>query len=206
MKKIKVLIVDDHKMIRDGLRSMLESHKKRYHFVIEEAETGEAGILQVKKSNYDIVLMDYQLPKLNGAETTREMLRFNPNINILGLSNYDESIYVENIINAGAKGYVLKNIDANELIKAILDTLNGKNYYSTEIAAKLLNPDKQKLSIREFEILRLIAAEHSTKEIADKLCLSKRTVEKHREHLLRKMKVSNTAGLLRQAQLCKLID
>ena len=73
MKKIKILIVDDHKMIRDGLRSMLESHKKRYHFVIEEAETGEAGILQVKKSNYDIVLMDYQLPKLNGAETTREI-------------------------------------------------------------------------------------------------------------------------------------
>jgi len=151
-------------------------------------------------------MMDYQLPGLNGAETTKAMMSHKSNIKVLGLSNYDESVYVKNILNAGARGYVLKNIDANELIKAISTILKGKYYYSNEVAAQLLNAGNEALSDREFEILKLIAAGNTNKEIAHKLFLSKRTVDKHREHLLEKMKVKNTVGLLRKAKLRKFIE
>ena len=219
-RKIKVLIVDDHKMIREGLRSMLEFEKKSYDFLIEEAASGEEGIEKIKKYDYDIVIMDYQLPKLNGAETTRAMLAYKPTIKILALSNYDEEAYVKNILKSGAKGYVLKNIDADELTKAITIILNEKNYYCNDVAIKLINSyeDKsnpiyvgeisipQKITLRELEVLRLIAEAYTTKQIAEKLFISKRTVDKYRQHLLEKMEVNNTVNLLKQAKVLKLIN
>ncbi len=206
MKKIKTLIVDDHRIIRDGIRSMLESYKSKYSFSVEGAASGEEGLVKIKQYHYDIVLMDYRLPKLNGAETTRAMLAHNPDLNILALSNHDETAFIENILEAGAKGYLLKNIDPDELIKAMTAIWKGKNYYCNEVAAKLLSPDKAKLSERQFQILRLIAKENTSEKIADILFLSRRTVDKHRQHLLQKFKVGNTAGLLREARLRKLID
>lgn len=221
MKKISILIVDDHKMIRDGLRSMLELHTDKYTFVIEEAETGEEGIEKIKQSHFDIVILDYQLPKQNGAETALSMLSCKPNINILALSNYDETLYIKNILKAGAKGYVLKNIDADELIKAITTILSGKNYYSNDVSNKLINLNdvvlehkpsrrklitEEKLSAREYDVLRLISEAYTNKQIADKLCISKRTVDKYRQHLLEKMHVNNTVSLLKQAKLLRLID
>jgi len=217
MKKIKIMIVDDHSMIRDGLRSMLESHRDKYVFLIEEAVSGEEAIEKNKKNNYDIILMDYQLPNLNGAEATQAMVDFKPGINILALSNYDESLYIKNILKAGAKGYVLKNIDSDELMKAITTILNGQNYYSNEVAVKLIHANDgsvktrkkssgKNLSSRELDVLKLIAEAYTNKQIAEKLFLSKRTVESYREHLLEKMHVKNTAGLLKQAKKLKLID
>jgi DNA-binding NarL/FixJ family response regulator len=164
--------------------------------------------------------MDYQLPKMNGAETTRSMLACKPNINILALSNYDESVYIKNILRAGAKGYVLKNIDADELVKAITTILRGKNYYSNDVAVKLIDVNDnvsgnkgyikilsgEKLSEREIAVLRFINEGYTSKQIADKLFLGKRTVDKYRQRLLEKMNVSNTAGLLKQARILKLID
>ncbi len=217
MKKIKILIVDDHCIIRDGLRTMLDANKSKYIFLFEEAASGSEGIEKIKKNKYDMVIMDYQMPDMNGAETTREMVKLKPNINILALSNYDETLMIKDILNAGAKGYMLKNIDSDELIKAISIILSGKNYYSNEVAVKLIhanddsikdekNPSKKNLSSRELDVLKLIAEAYTNKEIAEKLFLSKRTVESYRQNLLEKIQVKNTAGLLMQAKKLKLID
>lgn len=217
MKKIKILIVDDHSIIRDGLRSMLESYKSKYVFLIEEAASGEEGIRKIKKNKYDVILMDYQMPTMNGAETTRAMVNFDPDINILVLSNYDETLMIKHILKAGAKGYVLKNINSDELIKAIVTIMSGKNYYSNEVAANLINFDvnfskteevmsEKKLLKKELRILKLIAESLTSKQIAKQLGLSKRTVDNYRQRLLKKLRVNNTAGLLKQAKRLKLID
>jgi DNA-binding NarL/FixJ family response regulator len=196
---------------------MLDANKSKYIFLFEEAASGSEGIEKIKKNKYDMVIMDYQMPDMNGAETTREMVKLKPNINILALSNYDETLMIKDILNAGAKGYMLKNIDSDELIKAISIILSGKNYYSNEVAVKLIhanddsikdekNPSKKNLSSRELDVLKLIAEAYTNKEIAEKLFLSKRTVESYRQNLLEKIQVKNTAGLLMQAKKLKLID
>ncbi len=217
MNKISILIVDDHHIIRDGIRTMLQSHKNKYVFNIEESSSGEGAIEKIKKHNYDIVLMDYQLVNLNGSETTKALVKLKPEIKILALSNYDESLYIDNIMNAGAKGYILKSIDVDELIKAITTILNGQNYYSNEIAVKLISHSKDFLKVkknllknkigeRELEILKLIAESYTNKQIAQKIFLSKRTVDNYRYRLLKKMSVNNTISLLKKAKMLKLID
>lgn len=214
--RIKLLIVDDHKMIREGICSMLESHNSKCKFIIEEAGSGEEGIEKIMQSAYDIVLMDYKLSKLNGAETTRRMLSHRPLIKILAMSNYDETAYIRNMIQAGVKGYVLKDLDADELFKAMNVIKAGKNYYSNDVAVKLLSdggktrlstvtPSGEKLSARERQVLLFIADAYTNKQIATKLCLSSRTVDKYRQHLLEKMNVSNTTGLLKIAREYKFI-
>ena len=219
MEKIRILIVDDHKMIRNGLCAMLESYRKTHDFMIDEAESGEEALLQIKKSVYDLIIMDYQLPGMDGAETTRAIVDYNPIANILALSNYDETMYIENILKAGAKGYVLKNIAADELVKAITTILNGKNYYSNEVAVKLIDRQMnvkesillqslsscEKLSERELEILKLVAEEYTNKQIAEKLFISQRTVENHRYNMLEKMKVNNVIALLKKAREQRLL-
>ena len=211
LQKIKVLIVDDHRLIREGLRVLLKLENNQYNFIVEEATSGEAAIEKVKKNNFDIVLMDYQLPTLNGAETTRILLSLKPNVNVLALSNYDERAIINSFQKAGVKGYVLKNnIEAEELFKSITIILNGKKYYSNEIAARMGETKEtesgKKLCARECDILELIAQSHTSRQIADKLFLSKRTIDKYRGKLLAKMQVRNTAGLLIQAKKLKLID
>jgi len=236
MKKLKILVVDDHKMIRDGIRSMLELYKKRYAFSIHIAESGEDAVVKAKKGNYDLIIMDYQLPQMSGVEATREILKQKPLSRILALSNYDEQGNITNMLKAGAKGFVLKNIGPDELILAIETILKGKNYYSNDIAIKLIRinnaPSKSKkqkpgdskmvkedpevyvsgeieyeaLSDRELEILRLIVAECTNQEIAEALSLSKRTVDKHRQRMHDKLRVTNTVGLLKRAMELKLID
>jgi DNA-binding NarL/FixJ family response regulator len=213
MQKLKILIIDDHKMIRDGIRFMLESNKK-YGLSIEEAIDGYEGFEKTKNNEYDIIIMDYQLPRLNGADTTRMIISNKPESKILALSNYNEFMYIDNIIAAGAKGFVLKNIGPEELINAIEAILNDKNYYSNDVAIKLINfkndgYDKWKihgrfqkvdsLSKREMEILKLIVSEFTNEEIAIKLFLSKRTVDTHRQNLLNKLRIKNTAGLVKYA-------
>ena len=216
MKKIKILIVDDFKMIRDGIIYMLESQEKKYKFIIDQAETGEEAIEKSKKYKYDIIIMDYKLPKLNGAETTKEILLYLPKMKILALSNYDEYVNITDMLNAGAKGFVLKNIGSIELVTAIETILNGKNYYSNDVAIKLIHfgnknisYDKKKidpLTEREIQIIKLIAEEYTNKEIADKLLLSKRTIDKYRQLMMEKLQVNNAVGLLKRAMELKLIS
>lgn len=217
-KKVKILIVDDHKMVRDGIRAMLESQNKKYKFAITESDSGEDAIDKIiNDEDYDVVLMDYQLPKMNGADTVKEMVIYRSNIKVLALSNYDEHTYITNIMKAGAKGYVLKNIEPDELIHAIETIMAGKNYYANDVAIKLIDIESSSkrafdklgdhgVTRRELEILQMIAMEMTNDEIAQKLSIGKRTVDSHRQNLINKLHVKNTAGLIKCAYEYKILS
>jgi DNA-binding NarL/FixJ family response regulator len=208
-KDIRILIVDDQLLIRDGLKVMLESQADKYNFDITESETAAEAIRQCLRINFDIVLMDYQMPKMNGDEAIKNMLLYREALKILVLSNYDEYAYINNAIRAGARGYILKNIDPSQLMQAIETVLDGRIYYSNDVAVKLIDGDPKPKTVnlastysitkREMEILKLIVKEFTNEEIADSLCISKRTVDTHRQNLLNKLKVKNTAGLVKFA-------
>jgi DNA-binding NarL/FixJ family response regulator len=195
---VRLLIVDDHQMVRDGIRVMLESQNKTYTFVITEAENGEEAIKNVLKYDYDIILIDYQLPNMTGMETVERILLYKPTTKILALSNYDELTYINNMLKAGASGYILKNVEPVELIAAIKTILNDKVFYSNEVAIKLIESkkktassiDKYSLTKRELEILKLITQEKTNDEISN---------------LLNKLGVKNTVGLTKIAIELKLI-
>jgi DNA-binding NarL/FixJ family response regulator len=221
-KRVKILIIDDHKMVRDGIRSMLESQEKKYKFSIDEAENGSVGVTKAGKVHYDIIIMDYQLPFMNGVETTKAILANKPETKILALSNYVEYMYIDNMMISGAKGFVLKNIGPEEFIKAIETILGGKNYYSNDVAVKLISFDhsnipvvrlvRQKrdkfemLSKRELEILKLIAAEYTNEEMAVCLFISKRTVDTHRQNLMKKLDAKNIVSLVKFAYELKILE
>jgi DNA-binding NarL/FixJ family response regulator len=215
IKTLRLLIVDDHKMVRDGLRVMLSTFKKQMQFTVEEAENGEQALRKISQADFDVVLMDYHMPGISGAETIQRMLRFKKDIKILVVSNYDELPYIQNMLDAGAKGYILKNIEPFQLLTALKTVLENKIYYSSEVALKLLeitdkgkpntNRTDHELTRREMEILKLIALELTNEEIAEKLNISKRTVEAHRQNLLYKLHAKNTVGLIKAAYKLKLI-
>ncbi len=218
MKVLHLLIVDDHPIIRDGLRNMLESQKDYATFRVYEAENEAEAIEAVANNPIDCVIMDFQLPDKKGHEITASILEINPNLKVLGLSNYDEYAYALDMLKAGARGYVLKNVGVKDLVSAIEQIMEGKVYYSNDIANKLINHKLKQLLIeeessaarllddtpsplsnREKQIIRLIAGEYTNEEIAQKLSLSKRTVDNHRQNMLNKLQLRNTAGLVRYA-------
>src|SRR6185312_11513025 len=194
---VNILIVDDHKLLRQGLKKMLSSLKKYLNIQVTEADSGAQAILKINQKDFNLIIMDYQMPDTSGLETIRRILRFKPRMKIIILSNYDELVFVESVRDAGAKGYLLKDIESGELLKAITKVLAGNSYYSNEIALKLLESNenhkppnkfgKVKLTNREMEILTLIAMELSTEEIAEKLFISKKTVDTHRQNLRYKL-------------------
>ena len=206
---IRLLIVDDHQMVRDGIRVMLESKENFLRFEIDEAENGEIAIRKILKKNFDIVLIDYQLPGLSGTETLQRIRLYKKDIKVLALSNYDEFSYVKSMIDGGANGYILKNIEPTQLVNAIKSVLADIPYYSNEVALKLIDSAKNSdktvtapksgLTKREMEILKMIALEMTNDEIAKSLFISKRTVDTHRQNLLNKLHVKNTAGLIKAA-------
>ena len=215
-RNVRILIVDDHKMVREGIRSMLEFQESKFKFFINEAGDGEEGVEIAGQNPYDIIMMDYQLPGIDGADAARLILEKNSEAKILALSNYNEYMYIDRMIKTGVKGFVLKNVTPEELIKAIETILNGSNYFSNDIAIKLLNfqnngPDPRTrlqttkakiyndLSTREVEVLRLVGEAKSNDEIAELLSISKRTVESHKQNLLRKIGVKNTSELIKFA-------
>ena len=215
-KNVRILIVDDHKMVREGIRSMLEFQESKFKFFINEARDGEEGVEIAGQNSYDIIIIDYQLPGMDGADAARMILEKNPEAKILALSNYNEYMYIDRMIKTGAKGFVLKNVTPEELIKAIETILKGSNYFSNDVAIKLLNfgdsnPDSlsrlrnpkmkilEDLSSRETEVLKLVGEAKSNDEIAELLSISKRTVESHKQNLLRKIGVKNTSELIKFA-------
>lgn len=209
IKIIRLLIVDDHQMVRDGIRVMLESREDMVRFEIDEAENGEIAVRQILKKPFDIILLDYQLPDMTGADTLQKIRLYKKDLKVLALSNYDEVSYVKSMINEGANGYILKNVEPSQLIHAIESVLAGKPYYSNEVAIKLIdsandpqktvNARKSDLTQRELEILKKIASGKTNEAIAKELFISKRTVDTHRQNLLKKLQVNNTAGLLKAA-------
>lgn len=215
-KVVDILIVDDHKVLRQGLKKMLSSLKKYLNIQIAEADSGAQAILKINQKDFDLIIMDYKMPDTSGLETIRRIRRFKSRMKIIILSNYDDLVFVESVREAGAKGYLLKDIEPDELLKAINTVLAGKIYYSNEIALKLLESNENQktsnriaraeLTKRELEVLKLVAMELSTAAIAEKLFISKKTVDTHRQNLLHKLNAKNTAGLVKAAYKMELIE
>jgi len=202
MEKLSVILVDDHRLFREGLNLLLSN----FSFIgeIHEAANGEEFLSLLKGVKADIVFMDVNMPKLNGIEATRRAIEYDSDLNVIALSMYSDEDYYTKMIDAGAKGFILKNSGIQEVKSAIKHIIEGKNYFSQEILSGLLksiNRKKQpskstELSEREEEILYQICKGLSNREIADTLHISKRTVDKHRENLLLKTESKNTAGLV----------
>ena len=209
MSVIKVLITDDHQIIIDGLKSLLED--KEQIEVIAEASNGKEALDILNLLQVDVVLMDIDMPVMNGIEATKQIKAEYPETKVIILSMYKESGLIKTLIQIGADGYLLKNSDKDELVDAITRVASGQQYFSPDVTMSLLNktsekqsqfqPDKRvsELTQREIEILKLITEGLSNKEIGDKLFISHRTVDSHRTNLMKKIGVNNIAGLIRFA-------
>lgn len=217
VKKItRILIIDDHMMVRDGLKVMLSSFQHNMNFKVTEAASGEEAMRKLERMEFDLVISDYQMPGLSGAETVERILRFKPALKILALSNYDELPYIQRMMEAGASGFVLKNIEPAEMLNAIRTVLSGKLYYCSEVAVKLIDSPPEKiintrelkslLTKRELQILQMIYMEMTNDEIAHRLLVAKRTVDTHRQNLINKLHVKNTAGLVKAAVKLRLVE
>jgi RNA polymerase sigma factor (sigma-70 family) len=201
---VRVLIADGHRVLRIGLQVMLQEMSSWQRFVIDQAETTEEAITKVLANDFDIVVMDYYLPGRGGPKATELMMAKRPGTCILGWSYLDERTHAEQMIEAGAKGYLLKNIEPQTLLSAIRTVMGGRRFYSNEIAQRLLEPvvapaveeKLNRLSQREREVFRMTLEGLESREIADKLNISRRTVDKHKEHLVGKLGVKNALGLV----------
>ena len=210
---IHILIADDHQMFIDGIRSLLED--SRDIVVVGEARTGIEVLERCGEKQVDIVIMDINMPEMEGIQATRELLKRHPSVKILGLSMYNDREYISDILKAGAMGYILKNTGKESLLNAIATLQAGNNYLGDEVSKTLLNsfmkhpqtpPSMEKLSGREIEVLECIATGRTTHEIAEQLFISKNTVETHRKNLLYKLKARNTAELVNNAYKQRLIQ
>jgi len=204
----KVLLADDHHVMRHALRSLLE--KKTDLTVIEEAASGSEAVKLAHKLSPDLVLMDVSMPDLNGIEATRRIKRECSNTRIIALSMHADQQYVINMLKAGASAYLLKNCSFDELHGAIKRVMAGGSYISPQAADVLVDQFKsgadkangselEKLTSREREILQMIAEAKRSKEIAERLCISSKTVYTHRRNIMEKLKARNVADLTRIA-------
>ncbi len=203
---IKIVIADDHEIFRDGLKLMLSKYPEI--IFLGEAENGRELVQLVEQLNPDVILTDIKMPLLDGIEAAKKISASHPHIGIIGLSMFDEDDLIIDMLEAGAKGYLLKNSDKNEILEAIKTVYTHQPYYCRNTSSKLMqmiassrfNPytkkEKATFSDREKEIIALICQECTNKEIAEKLFLSQRTVEGHRLKILEKMDVKNTVGLV----------
>ena len=209
MKKISVLLVDDHVVVRQGLRALLTAAGGLE--VVGEAENGRRAVALARKTRPDVVVMDVAMPHLNGQEATRQVLKAVPGTKVLALSSYREDEYVRPMLQAGAAGYVLKQTAAGELLNAIREVHAGKTFFSHAIPMRLRswgdeapggNQPATKTgepTSREAEVVQLIAEGFSNKQIAAELGLSVKTVEKHRQQVMDKLHIHDIAGLTRYA-------
>ena len=210
MEKIRILLVDDHTVVRQGLRVLLESEPDIA--VIAEAETGRQAVQLAAKLLPDVVIMDIAMPQLNGLEATRQLIKQVPTAKVLVLSSYGDDEYVHQITEAGAAGYLLKQTAATDLIKGIREARKGNAFFSPAISKRLLEHYRESflkgmpvrrrtdlLTSREAEVLQLIAEGKPNKQIAADLCISIKTVEKHRHQVMNKLNIHDIAGLTRYA-------
>ena len=202
---VRVLLVDDHPLLRAGVRGQLEGQGEIE--VVGEAGDGAEGVRLAGESEPDIVFMDINLKGMNGLEATRAVLEAAPRTKVIIFSMHDDEEYVLGAIRAGASGYILKSRSPDELIEAVDMVRRGNTYFSGSIARFIereyikgvTEPEEPRLTRRETEVLKLIAEGHINKEIADRLSLSVRTVETYRERLMRKLDIHTAAGLTRYA-------
>ena len=210
METIKILLVDDHTIVRQGLRVLLEAESDIT--VVGEAETGRQALQMTRKLSPDVVVMDIAMPTLNGLEATRQISKEFPATKVLVLSSYSDDEYVHQLSEAGAAGYLLKQTAASDLIKAVREVRKGNAFFSPTISRRLLEQYREAflggtpvrkrgtfLTTREAEVLQLIAEGRPNKSIAAELCISIKTVEKHRQQVMNKLNIHDIAGLTRYA-------
>jgi two-component system response regulator NreC len=205
-RPIRILLAEDHDVMRAALRSLLDAREE--FVVVGEAGNGREMMAIIEQTTPDVVVMDINMPELNGIEATRQLCARFPRIKVVGLSVHVKGRMVSEMLNAGAKGYVPKSSAAKELLEAIRTVMDGKMYVSPEVLGDLVELRSQgasgetafkKLTKREREVLQLLAEGYSTKEIGDKLCLSVPTIHTHRQHIMQKLGTSSIADLVRYA-------
>lgn len=195
----RVAIVDDHPLVRDGLKLRLSSHPSLT--LVGEADDAPAALAMVERSSPDLVLMDVGMKGTNGIELTAQLLARHPRLRVLMLSMYDNPEYVNRAIQAGARGYVLKDAPSGEILDAIDAITAGRTYLSAAISGRLSRSQAPRpvLSPRESEILAGLARGHASRQIAQDLGLSVRTVETHRQNIKRKLGLEGQAELIKYA-------
>lgn len=214
--RIKIMIVDDHPLVKEGLKSVF---KKKLRFnITAEAASGREAINKMKIYKPDVILMDINMPGISGIETARILKSEFPEVKIIGLSMHESKEYVSEFIRLGADGYVLKDSPPAEIIAAIESVFNNKTYFCTEVKEAMIKEQIEKikkekssiikekcLSSREYEVLIKLAMGLTNKETASDLSLSIRTVEVHRNHIMHKLDVKNVAGIVKYAIKEKLL-
>lgn len=218
MFKIKVGLVEDHQLVRDGIRSLIEGADNIE--VVVEACSARGMLELLKTSDPDILLVDISLPEISGIDLARIITSEYPKIRVIMLSMHTGQEFIFNSLKNGAKGYLHKSISRDELIEAIKEVYNGNEYFSKEVSSIILknylrqikdpesadNNSEQKLTPRESEILQMVAQGYSNQLIADKLYISVRTVESHKNHIMQKLELTTTVDLVKYALKNKLID
>ena len=208
--RITVLLAEDHMIVREGLRNLLQSETDI--MVIGEAATGRQAVTMTRKLQPHVVIMDIAMPLLNGMEATRQIRQSTPETKVLILSAHSDDAYVEKVTELGAAGYLIKQTSAHFLAEAIREVHKGNTFFSPSIAKRLNNRHQETLtrkglpkatvvhlSSREIEVIQLVAEGRANKQIAAELGISIKTVEKHRDHLMRKLDIHDTAGITRYA-------
>jgi DNA-binding NarL/FixJ family response regulator len=205
---IRIIIADDHEIVRNGLRSLIE--KEPDIEVIAEADNGRTAVRIALELAPDVVIMDIGMPDMNGIEAARQIIVAMPAIKVIALSMHAEKRYVMEMLKAGASGYILKDNAYEELARAIRTALNNRTYLSPQVAEIVIGDYVQLaqtancsvfslLSPREREVLQLLAEGNSTAQIADHLCISVKTVETYRQHIMEKLNIRSIAELTKYA-------
>lgn len=206
---IKVAVADDHKMFAEGITALLNTYDDIE--VIGVLNTGKSLVEYLTENQVDVVLCDIDMPELNGEDALKAIRVQWPNLKVVMLTSHDEPSFINQFVELGANGYVLKNTDRAELRKAVLNVHEGKEYYNAQLIHKLQKhkedqelkasqvQNKIKLSNREIEIVKLTAQDLSMKEISDQLHLSINTIKTHRKNILKKLDVSGSTGLTKYA-------
>ena len=205
MEKLKIVLAEDHTILREGLRALLEVDPG--FEIIGEAQNGREAVRCVERLEPDLLLMDLSMPRMSGMDAIREIKNRYPEIKIIALTVHKTEEYLLTTLKAGADGYVLKDATHEELVMAIKNVMSGKSYLSPGVSEKVIEgylegresnrslSPWETLSQREREVLKLIAEGFKNKEIAEDLCISLKTVEKHRANLMKKLDLHNTAAL-----------
>ena len=210
MKLIKTILADDHTIVREGLRALLLADKGIE--VVGEAHNGREAVEMAAALHPDVVVMDIAMPLLNGLEATRHILEASPAVKVLILSAHSDDAYIDRVISVGAVGFLIKQTSAQILAKAIHEVMSGKAFYSPQVSKRLRDhyhrPERDGalvvkkatgLTSRELEVIQLVAEGQANKQVAAGLNISIKTVEKHRQHLMDKLNIHDTAGLTRYA-------
>lgn len=209
-EKLRIVLAEDHKTVREGIKLLVNAQPDME--VVAEAGDGEAAIAAVESFGPDLVLMDISMPTLNGLKATQRLRRSSADLKILMLTRHTDDGYLQQLIEAGANGYVLKQSAPTELINAIRAVAEGNAYLDPALTSKVMGgyagsavslrgENKNKLTDRENEVLRLIALGHSNKEIAASLSLSVKTIEAHKANAMSKLGINSRIGIVRYAIL-----